>query len=96
MLRVGDGAAAVCALLVPKLHQSGVWKLQPLLGCAGRNAEDSVCAGTQVHERNALLPSFLPSLRGPRQEGQERSEGCLQRGHAVWGPLKQAPAFLSH
>ena len=58
MLRVGDGAAAVCALLVPKLHQSGVWKLQPLLGYAGRNAEDSVSVlGLQVHRRNALLPS---------------------------------------
>lgn len=87
----------MCDLLVPKLHQSGVWKLQPPLGCAGRNAEDTVSVlGLQVHGRNALLPSFLPALRGPRQEGRERSERCLQRGRGERGPLKQTPAFLSH
>lgn len=87
----------MCALLVPKLRQSGVWKLQPLLGCDGRNAEDSVFVlGLQVYGKNTLLPSFLPALRGPRQEGRERSEWCLQRGRGVRGPLKQAPAFLSH
>lgn len=63
---------ALLAFLVPRLPQSGVWKLQPLLGCAVRNAEkDSVSVlGLQVQGRNALslLPSQPPR---PTPEGRE-------------------------
>ena len=80
MLRVGDGAAAVCALLVPKLHQSGVWKLQPLLGCAGRNAEDSVSVLGLRSTRGTLSfpPSFLPSEAHVRRAKKGARGACRE------------------
>lgn len=53
---------ALLAFLVPRLPQSGVWKLQPLLGCAVRNAEkDSVCAGTPGSREERSLPPPFPA-----------------------------------
>lgn len=73
----------MCDLLVPKLHQSGVWKLQPPLGCAGRDAEDTVCAGTPG-PREGRSPPLLPS-RPPRPtSGGQRKERAVPAERA-WG-----------